>query len=212
MHFILNYRIQWSHRNVQVHQLEQENRTFIKNLLLLCGEIDNARCPNAQLCIDYRQLFRLQFGKWFVFFTHANCVCFNHYFFECSLMISIIALFICRLPFNWKTPHGYLIALFLESIASFTVGSIIVPPICIVIGSCFLVSSFVNDMAVKMPKLDVKKRPNGKSQEIKKHFCNIIGNISDAKQLSFFYIVHITWYKETRWIREWNAINSPHEE
>lgn len=49
-----------------------------------------------------------------------------------------------------------------------------------------------------MPKLDVKKRPNGKSQEIKKHFCNIIGNISDAKQLSFFYIVHIPWYKETR--------------
>lgn len=37
-----------------------------------------------------------------------------------------------------------------------------------------------------MPNLDVKKKSNGKNQEAIKFFCNIIENISDAKQLSSF--------------------------
>lgn len=103
-----------------------------------------------------------------------------------------------RLPFNWKTSHGYLLALFLESLASFTVGSIIVPPFCFLIGSCFLITAFVHDIVVKMHYLDVHRRSDGKNKAIKHHLCNIICDISDAKQFSKndSLFTHICGYKD----------------
>lgn len=89
-----------------------------------------------------------------------------------------------RLPFDWKTPHGYLIALILESIVSFTAGSIVVPPVCFVIGACLLITTFVNNIAAEVPHLNVNKRSDGKNQALKSHFCNVIRDIADAKQFS----------------------------
>lgn len=95
-------------------------------------------------------------------------------------------LFYCRLPFNWRTPHGYLIALIFESIASFTVGSFVVPPICFFIGSCFLITSFVNDITVKIAHLHVNKRSEGRNQRIEEDLINIIDDISEVNELSIF--------------------------
>ena len=110
-----------------------------------------------------------------------------------------------RLPFEWKTPHGYLMALLVESIMAFTVGSIIVPPVCFFIGSyfhrqiylitnlhrslyfigsCFIIMAFVSDIAPVILHLNINRRSSGKHREIKKHFYNIIEDVSDAKQLS----------------------------
>lgn len=88
------------------------------------------------------------------------------------------------MPFDWKTPYGYLIALSLESIVSFTVGSIVIEQISFFIGSNFFIAYFVNDIVAEMPRLNVHKRSDGKNIELKKHLFNIIDDISEAKQLS----------------------------
>lgn len=75
-------------------------------------------------------------------------------------------------------------ALLLESIATFTTNSIVVPSTVFLFGSCFLITYFVEDIATEMFCSNVNKRSDGENKQAKEHFCRIIQDIADAKQLS----------------------------
>lgn len=91
------------------------------------------------------------------------------------------------MPFNWKTPIGYIFAFLFASGSAFAVVYSILPTICFAIGGYWLiidaVKLIINDFELFCKKaltIDVKE-----TKELKEHLCDVIEDISDIKQLSF---------------------------
>lgn len=106
---------------------------------------------------------------------------------DISLISTFIAHF-CRLPFNWRTPIGYLIALAAEctAINSATFG--FTPVISFFVGSGWFVIGIVKDITNDLGELNVRKAPNNKrKKELKEKFCYILRFYSDARELSTFH-------------------------
>lgn len=91
---------------------------------------------------------------------------------------------LCRLPFNWKTPIGYLIALSAEyaSVHSALFG--FTPVTSFFVGSAFLTTCFVRDIENELPQLNVIARSTRSRKKMMERFCYIVRFHSDAKQLS----------------------------
>lgn len=75
-------------------------------------------------------------------------------------------------------------ALLLESIMTYTSVLFVIPSGCFFVGSCFLITFFVNDIAANVPRLNFIERSDDENQELNEHFRNIIQDFADAKQLS----------------------------
>lgn len=89
-----------------------------------------------------------------------------------------------RLPFNWKTPFGYLIALLFETVAMFGVNLGSVPIGCFLLGTCWLVMAFVDDIINDISILNGYGKSMRDAWKVKPQFHFIVQNIADAKQLS----------------------------
>lgn len=92
-----------------------------------------------------------------------------------------------RLPFNWKNPMGYLVALLIESLVSFSLSIIGALPIFYFCGLCWILASFVLDIASDMARLtdqEIKKSNQRNPKQMKMTFLKIIREISHTKQLS----------------------------
>lgn len=87
-----------------------------------------------------------------------------------------------RLPFNWKTPTAYLIAVSAQSIPIYCTLFCAQSVICFLIGSCWLIDSIVNDIASDLPQLNVGGASN--RNENTKRLCCIVEFFMNAKQLS----------------------------
>lgn len=101
--------------------------------------------------------------------------------------------FFLRLPFNWRTPHGYLIALSIESIVITCIIFSSFPHICFFIGSCWSISSFMDDIHSDLAVLIVTKKRLNRNDEkkFKQTISNIVQDVTDAKELSsnFIYLI-----------------------
>lgn len=93
------------------------------------------------------------------------------------------------LPFDWKTPIGYSLAIFSFCIVTYVLTSGIVPIVCFFIGSSELFMSFNRDLTSDVKHLNKlgRKSTNDEShREIQQFFVNIVVNFSTVKQLSAF--------------------------
>lgn len=91
---------------------------------------------------------------------------------------SIVCRTIRRLPFNWKNPIGYLLAMIFETILDLVVIAVFVPFTAYFVGSCWLLSCIADDI----PILNAKRRiSHGK---LKEDFCEMVQFYSGAKEFS----------------------------
>lgn len=91
-----------------------------------------------------------------------------------------------RLPFSLKTPIGYGIALSIEIIAETATIYTVTSLLCLSIGSIWIIKSFVNNITnnLQQLKMDKKSTEFKNHSKLKRHFCEIVQDFSDAKQLS----------------------------
>lgn len=95
-----------------------------------------------------------------------------------------------RLPFNWRTPLGYLMALILQAASTYVTLLSVSPSIILLVGSCWILILFIHDITNDLSKLSAIKHDqllsSGKNTngKIKRRFCKIVRNFSDVKELS----------------------------
>lgn len=90
-----------------------------------------------------------------------------------------------RLPFNWQTPFGYLIALVAQGIAAICTLFSGTLTMSLLVGSCWLFIIIVDDIANDLPKLDSGDYSSQRRRaKVIKYFCNILECYADLKQLS----------------------------
>lgn len=91
---------------------------------------------------------------------------------------------ILSFPLDLKTPFGYLIALLFETIAMFWVNLGSVPIGCFLVGSCWLIVAFVDDIINDLTILNNYGKSMRDYWKLKQQLYFIVQNIADAKQLS----------------------------
>lgn len=79
---------------------------------------------------------------------------------------------------------GYLIALFTESMAAFSIIQTAIPVPCFFIGSCCWFVAFAKDITGDLDALNVGGLSNQGRAKMKTRLCNIVQTHSDAKELS----------------------------
>lgn len=91
-----------------------------------------------------------------------------------------------RLPFNWKTPLGYSIAIAFEGATLHSVTLGFTPIFCIFLGSAWLEIAFIEDIANDLAEVNssIDASNGNKRRDLTERFCYIIRFYSDAKQLS----------------------------
>lgn len=88
------------------------------------------------------------------------------------------------MPFNWKTPFGYLIANFIETLAFYTTVLICVPLVCSLIGPSSFFKAIATDVSNEVHLLDVDDKTNQSDRKNKENFFNAVQLFADAKELS----------------------------
>lgn len=127
------------------------------------------------------------------------------------------------MPFSLKTPFGYACALFIEITGETGTIYVVTSMLCYAIGTIWIIKSFINDITntLKMLKMDKKSTAFENCLKLKRRFCDIIQNFSNAKQLSWHpqnicpihhtqieYIKHFGSQND-RWI-QWNCRDGDH--
>lgn len=91
-----------------------------------------------------------------------------------------------RLPFTEATPLGYATAYLIQCAAMFSILVGVATAVCHLIGSCWLIVGFVEDISIELPTLnaddDEESCPN--ERELTERLINIIQLHSHVKQLS----------------------------
>lgn len=89
-----------------------------------------------------------------------------------------------RLPFNWRTPFGYLIAFLCEFASAYAtclysgaLGNLLV-------SSCYVEICIVKDITIDLIAMNRCEKFEGNQMEIRMRFCDVVQLYSDAKQLS----------------------------
>lgn len=141
------------------------NHRFIENLRKLKGETANFDY-SAHLVFQLMTEWKSSFLR-AAFYVRINC----------SLPIS-------RFPFNWKTPIGYILALASEMIAAFWTQLVLVPNGCFLIGSCWFVVAFVDDIVNDVSVLNRYGKWMGNAWKLEQQLYFIVQNIVDVQQLS----------------------------
>lgn len=77
-----------------------------------------------------------------------------------------------------------MIAFFIELFGSFYTTYIVVPFLCLAIGSLSVINAFVKDTSNDLSMLNVTKTSDVSDRKFDQRFCNIIQRFSDAKELS----------------------------
>lgn len=91
------------------------------------------------------------------------------------------------MPFNQKTPLGYLLTLSFECILTHYVAVLMAPTIAFLIGSCFLLKTFLDDAISDLAYLKVEeeiKSDENLAKKIRTIFCEAVRIHADLKQLS----------------------------
>lgn len=93
--------------------------------------------------------------------------------------------FISRLPFNWKTPLGYLAVLFCESVLAFYTIMFVAAIGCLLIGSCWIVILLIEDITSDLSPLTRDDETSDRTgTNLTVQVYNIVQFHSDVKQLS----------------------------
>lgn len=88
------------------------------------------------------------------------------------------------MPFDWKTPFGYLFAIVPQGIDIFCIVLDVAPVVGFMFGSCMLIIAFVEDITSEFKELSTNESLMESQMEMRKRFGNIIQLYSNIKELS----------------------------
>lgn len=91
-----------------------------------------------------------------------------------------------RIPFDWKTPQGYLIVFIDQCAACYFLCLSCTSIMCFAIGTCMMITSILRDIANDLSLLNEPIIFNARRNKIAQQFYDIIQLHCDAKQLSDF--------------------------
>lgn len=91
---------------------------------------------------------------------------------------------ILRLPFDYKTPFGFLLLSFVQIPWAFCIVFSAVPVISFFIGSCWLFTSFVKDVTNDLHQLNLAGKSKRGRMNVKERFCNLVQVYTNLKELS----------------------------
>lgn len=128
---------------------------------------------------------------------YVHCACMFEYFDKmnkvyCRSNIFYIIGFVFsfllapRLPFNWKTPFGYLAVSIIFMASTYTSVSSCIPTVCLAVGSGLMGISnatVITSQVTELHELSKKSQKNAKKMNLL--LCEIVQNFSDAIQLSW---------------------------
>lgn len=89
-----------------------------------------------------------------------------------------------RFPYKQMPPLGYLVSWLIEFMATFCLGCYIVPNLCLLIGTSWLMIAFVKDISDELLKLNIRRASHRHRWELKVRFCSVVQLYADVKQLS----------------------------
>lgn len=87
------------------------------------------------------------------------------------------------MPFNWKTPLGFFVALTVQAIASYFTLLSTASILCFLVGLCLLLIAFVRDLANDLKALSVTEIPKKKHEKLMEDFRKSIKRYSQVKEL-----------------------------
>lgn len=156
-----------------------------------CGECFSY-CHHYIFIIDKLcQLLPPRFKRWIVFAIPSTWVCatfcqFLFHLFQitwqtCSFLSQI---FFNRLPFNWRTPFGYLIAQLSIAISYISILACLILTLCFYVSSCWLFATFAKDITNDLDLLNAFGASDRSHSKLQEHLSNIIQSHIDVKQLS----------------------------
>lgn len=118
-----------------------------------------------------------------------------------------------RLPFDWRTPFGYLVATIFIAIVACALFYVLTLTLSFYWASCTLFIAFADDISNDVSFLVVGGQSKHSHRRIKERFCKIIQQYSMAKQLSvnwnpfgehFWFSFVFFWF--CRMVDEFNGI------
>lgn len=92
-----------------------------------------------------------------------------------------------RLPFDWKTPLGYLFALLFQTMAVYASVLSTIPAACTLIASAWTSVATLKDFTNDLPLLMIGGRSLNNRTKIKKRFSNFVQFYLDLKELSVWF-------------------------
>lgn len=95
-----------------------------------------------------------------------------------------LSVFYVRLPFDWRTPLGYLFAELFEVVAYASVVLCVTTIFCIYGGCCWVFVTFIQDIADDLKLLSVGGASNRHQKKRQERFRETIRLHSDVKELS----------------------------
>lgn len=124
--------------------------------------------------------------------------------------MSVFALYL-RVPFNWRTPFGYLLYAVFFIAGGLTISMSATATISFCIGSFMLVISFVEDATNDLTSLNVEENSKSYDIDVKIRFHSAVRAYSDLKELSvIFSLIEFKSLKNDfffhRFIDEFNII------
>lgn len=89
-----------------------------------------------------------------------------------------------RFPFDWKTPHGYLVAYLSDCVGCVSLASAFIQFLNLLIGSCWLFIYIADDITSDLAAFnaDIETTEHNRAVELLTRLCDIIRIYSDAKQ------------------------------
>lgn len=93
-------------------------------------------------------------------------------------------LLLSRVPFNWRTPQGYLMFSIFNAITSVCTVFSTVPTTCYYVGSCWLFIAMAEDIDGNFCLLIDSVKMESSDMQLRKQLCDFIRVYTEVKQLS----------------------------
>lgn len=212
--YLFKFRIGESLLKKHVYWIECENRANVTAALLCYDQINRPGTCDSSFDHNTYQLFHVRVRRRFILSTISSDVCLNEQknrtntskFIYYAIFVSI-----SRLPFNWRAPIGYLIALLIESIDTVCSDFSGLPVACFLFQTCQLFQAFVEDISNDVSLLDLEFcSSEAKGPEMIQKFNSIIHNFAIVKQLSemkrrkHFFSIFVWTFTYFRFVGKFN--------
>lgn len=107
-------------------------------------------------------------------------------------------IYLRRMPFDWRTEFGYLIAIIVDCNGVFCSAVCYIPIYSIFVGSCLTFALLIDDITNEVPNLKMDLSLNENHPKFRALFCNTVRRVADARQLSDsatiyakFWVLHV---------------------
>lgn len=129
------------------------------------------------------EAFRLPFPKWYIIHQRYNTFHFSHFVIKAAAWKSLTYRYLwIRLPFDWKTPLGYLLVSVAQLGSSYFVIQIAILLMAFFVTSCWTLTTTIDDIKEQINNLNEIARSKGNVKSLKGKLCEFITFDVNARQ------------------------------